>query len=109
MSSTAKNKTAETSSAQFVQALSPVLGERRMIRLRRVIRLTGLPPEVLLDVALELLELAARKLAPPPIQRTAIALGAARWRNVSPEERSEQLRRVVQARWAKVAKSRNDR
>jgi acyl-CoA reductase-like NAD-dependent aldehyde dehydrogenase len=30
-----------------------------------------------------------------------VGLGAARWRNVSPEERSELLRRAAQARWAK--------
>jgi hypothetical protein len=64
-------------------------------------KLTGLPPEVLLDLALELVDVSARRLAPPPLQRTAVALGAARWRNVSPEERSEQLRKVVQARWSR--------
>ena len=74
-----------------------------MIRLRRVMRLTGLPPEIVLDLALEIVEIAARKLAPPPVQRTAVALGAARWRNVSPEQRSEQLRKVVQARWARTS------
>jgi len=64
-------------------------------------RLTGLPPEALLDLAIEILDIASKKLAPPPIQRTAVGLGAARWRNVSPEERSEVLRRAAQARWAK--------
>jgi len=64
-------------------------------------RHTGLPPEVLLDLAIELLDIASRKLSPSPIQRTAVGLGAARWRNVSPEERSEALRRAAQARWAK--------
>lgn len=64
-------------------------------------RHSGLPPEVLLDLALELLDIASRKLSPPPIRRTAIGLGAARWRNVSAKERSEILRRAVQARWAK--------
>ena len=62
---------------------------------------TGLPPEVLLDLALEILDIASRKLSPSPIKRQAVGLGAARWRNVSPEARSEVLRRVVQARWAK--------
>jgi hypothetical protein len=64
-------------------------------------RQTGLPPEALLDLAIEMLDLASRKLSPSPIQRTAVGLGAARWRNVSPEERSETLRRAAQARWAK--------
>ena len=63
--------------------------------------MTGLPPEALLDLALELLDTASRKLAPPPIRRTALGLGAARWRNVGAEERSRLLRQVVQARWAK--------
>src|SRR5216117_1883583 len=81
--------------------LGRALGVRRSTRLRAVMRHTGLPPEVLLDLAFELLDIASRKLAPPPIKRTAVGLGAARWRNVSAEERSELLRRAVQARWAK--------
>jgi hypothetical protein len=64
-------------------------------------KVTGLPPEVLLDLALEVLDITSRKLSPSPIQRTAVGLGAARWRHVSPEERSEALRRAAQARWAK--------
>jgi hypothetical protein len=88
-----------------VPTLAPVLsraiGSRRSARLRAIMRRTGLPPEPLLDLAIEMLDLASRKLSLPPIQRTAVGLGAARWRNVSPEERSEALRRVVQARWAK--------
>ena len=64
-------------------------------------RYTGLPPEVLLDLALELLDIASKKLSPPPIRRTAMGLGAARWRHVNAKERSELLRRAVQARWTK--------
>ena len=64
-------------------------------------RQTGLPAEVLLDLALELLDIASRRLSPPPIKRTALGLGAARWRNVSAEERSRLMRIAVQARWAK--------
>src|SRR3954451_15633958 len=81
--------------------LAGILGARRTSRLKRLMRQTGLPPEPLLDLAIEMLDLASRKLSPPPIRRTAVGLGAARWRNISPEERSELLRRVVQARWAK--------
>ena len=81
--------------------MARLLGARRTARLRRVMRQTGLPPEALLDLAIEMLDLASKKLSPPPIQRTAVGLGAARWRNVSPEERSETLRRAAQARWAK--------
>ena len=69
-------------------------------------RETALPPEVLLDLALEMLELASRRLSPSPLQRTAVGLGTARWRNVSHEERSEVLRRAAQARWAKEAAER---
>ena len=81
--------------------IARMLGVRRTIRLRRIMKQTGLPPEVLVDLALELLDLASRKLSPSPIKRQAIGLGAARWRNVSPKERSEALRRAAQARWAK--------
>ncbi len=86
--------------------LARLLGARRSARLQRLIRHTGLPPEALLDLALEMLDLASRRLSPSPIQRTAVGLGTARWRNVSPEERSEVLRKAAQARWAKVAAER---
>ena len=88
-------------SEELTDELSRLLGSRRTARLQRVMRQTGLPPEILLDLALEMLDLASRKLSPSPIQRTAVGLGAARWRHVSPEERSETLRRAAQARWAK--------
>jgi hypothetical protein len=81
--------------------LATCLGVRRTITLRRIMRQTGLPAEVLLELALEMLDIASRKLAPSPIKRQAVGLGAARWRNVSPEERSEALRKTAQARWAK--------
>ncbi|MGE3510285.1 MAG: hypothetical protein AB7N65_15555 [Vicinamibacterales bacterium] len=78
-----------------------VLGARRAALLRRLVRKSGLPPEVLVDLALEILDLASRKLAPSAISRQAVGLGAARWRNVDPEERSRIMRRAVEARWAK--------
>jgi hypothetical protein len=81
--------------------LATSLGVRRTMTLRRIMRQSGLPPEVLLDLALEMLDIASRKLSPSPIKRQAIGLGTARWRNVGPEERSEALRRAAQARWAK--------
>ena len=76
--------------------------------LRRIMRQSGLPPEVLLDLALEMLDIASRKLAPSPIKRQAVGLGAARWRNVSPEERSEALRKAAKARWAKPRRNGDD-
>jgi hypothetical protein len=85
----------------FPPMLARGLGVRRTMRLRAVMRQTGLPAEALLDLSLELLDIASRKLSPPPIQRTAVGLGAARWRHVSAEERSRLMRRAVQARWAK--------
>src|SRR4026208_817039 len=84
-----------------VPELARGLGARRAARLRGLMRETGLPPEALLDLALELLDIASRKLSPPPLKRTAVELGAARWRNVSPEIRSEVRRRASQARWNK--------
>ncbi|PYR03501.1 MAG: hypothetical protein DMG00_26090 [Acidobacteria bacterium] len=81
-----------------------MLGTRRSQRLRALMRDTRLPPEVILDLALEIVDIAAKKLAPSPIKRFALGLGAARWRNVSTKERSEVLRRAAQARWAKYRK-----
>ena len=97
MKSPARNKPALT----VTPDLARVLGVRRATRLKSIVKYTGLPAEVLIDWAIELLDIASRKLSPPPITRTAVGLGAARWRNVSPEERSELLRKAVQARWAK--------
>lgn len=89
--------------SELTDELSRLLGARRSARLRRIMRQTGLPPEALLDLAIEMLDIASKRLAPSPIHRTAVGLGTARWRNVSPEERSEVLRRAAQARWAKKA------
>ena len=94
-------------SHQLSAELARALGARRGAKLKSVMRESGLPAEALLDLALELLDLASRKLSPPPLKRTAIGLGAARWRNVSAAERSEILRRAVQARWAKQRRARN--
>ena len=98
---TSKNKTEPTKGGVLPVELTQMLGARRSASLRRVMRLTGLPPEAVLDLAFELVDIAAQKIALPPIRRKAVGLGAARWRHVSPEERSEELRRVAQARWAK--------
>ena len=89
----------QTIAATVPTAHAHVLGARRTARLRRVMRQTGLPPEALLDLALELLDIVSQRIAPSRLHRTAVGLGAARWRHVSPEERSDVLRRVAQARW----------
>jgi len=102
MTDLAKNKPAQALTPDLARAL----GVRRASRLRAIVKYTGLPPEVLLDLAIELLDIASRKLSPSPIRRTALGLGAARWRNVSTEERSRLLRQVVQARWAKSRRRR---
>ena len=101
MKSPARNKPTLTVAPDLAKAL----GVRRANRLKSIVKYTGLPAEVLMDLAIELLDLASRKLSPAPITRTAIGLGAARWRNVSAEERSELLRKAVQARWAKHRRS----
>lgn len=89
--------------------LAHALGARRSARLRGVMRQTRLPAEVLLDLAIELIDIASRKLAGSPLQRTAVALGAARWRNVGAAERSRIARRAVEARWAKHRASQKHR
>ena len=86
-----------------------MLGVRRSMRLRRIMKQTNLPPEALLDLALEILDITSRRMAVDPVQRQAVGLGAARWRNVSPEERSKAMRRAVQARWDKVRRDRKTR
>src|SRR5258705_12959211 len=104
--STAKNN--PPASGHVSTELSACLGVRRTMTLRRNMRQTGLPPEVLMDLALEMLDIASRKLSPSPIKRQAVGLGAARWRNVGPEERSEALRKAAQARWAKPRRNNRD-
>jgi hypothetical protein len=97
------SKKASTESESLVNAeITRLLGVRRSMRLRRIMRQTNLPPEVLIDLALEILDIASRKLSPSPIARQAVGLGAARWRNVSPEARSVAMRHAAQARWAKT-------
>jgi len=86
--------------AEVTAELAAILGARRTALLRRIMKQTGLPPEALLDLALEMLDLASRKLSPPPERRQAVGLGTARWRNVSPEDRSRILQAAAQARWA---------
>lgn len=85
--------------------LARILGARRTARLRRLMRQTGLPPEAILDLAIELLDIASRKLSSEPIHRTAVGLGAARWRNVSAEDRSTAMRKAARARWANHVQS----
>src|SRR5438132_1234867 len=87
--------------------LEQCLGVRRTMTLKRIVKQTALPPEALIDLALEILDIASRKLSPSPISRQAVGLGAARWRNVSPEDRSQALRKAAQARWAKTAHARS--
>ena len=94
-------KTGSPATPQVPEEFARLLGVRRTMTLRRIIRQCGLPPEALLDLALELLDIASRKLSPSPIKRQAVGLGAARWRNVSPEDRSKALSLAAQARWAK--------
>src|SRR5262245_52575373 len=94
-------KTLRSEHMEIPTELSKCLGVRRTTILKRIMRQSGLPMEVVLDLALEILDIASRKLAPSPINRQAVGLGTARWRNVSPEARSEALRRAAQARWAK--------
>jgi hypothetical protein len=98
MSSADSRRETET---MLTPAFTQALGVRRTMRLRRVMKKTGLPPEALLDLALEILDISSRTLSVEPIRRTAVGLATARWRNVSPEERSEIARRAVAARWAK--------
>jgi hypothetical protein len=102
-------KNAKRERAAIPSDLASCLGVRRSTTLQRIMRQTGLPPEVLLDLALEMLDIASRKLSPSPIQRQAVGLGAARWRNVSAAERSETLRRAAQARWNKVRQAKGNK
>ena len=94
-------KSESVASGNISNELAEVLGVRRTQTLRRIMRQSGLPPEALLDLALEILDISSRKLSPSPINRQAVGLGAARWRNVTPEDRSTALRKAAQARWAK--------
>ena len=88
--------------------LATCLGVRRTLTLKRIMRQSGLPVEVVIDLALEIMDIASRKLAPSPLNRQAVGLGTARWRNVGPEERSKALRKAAQARWAKPRRNARD-
>ena len=60
--STAKKTPLEQ--AEIPSELATCLGVRRTMTLRRIMRQSGLPPEVVLDLALEMLDIASRKLSP---------------------------------------------
>jgi hypothetical protein len=63
------------------------LGIRRATRLSRVARDTQIPPEALLDLALELLEVLNRHLVPRSARGDAVVgLASERWRRTTPEE-----------------------
>lgn len=80
--------------------LSRGLGVRRWNRLSRIAKQTVLPPEALLDLAIELLERLAVHM-PRRSSRLTIPAGlaTARWSTMTPEARSEALRKVALARW----------
>ena len=87
--------------AKLSAALSRGLGVRRSRRLLRITKKTSMPPEALLDVAIELLECVVGRLSPYPADSKPLpGLASGRWRTTPPAERSEILRRVAQARWA---------
>jgi hypothetical protein len=70
---------------------------RRANRLSKIAAHTELPPEALLDLALELLETLERRL--PPETQVPVGLATERWRRSSAQDRSAALRRVARARW----------
>jgi hypothetical protein len=98
--STAKAKRVSPSPMPDVDpALVHLLGVARARTFGRVMKQTGLPQEVLLKFAVDVMELALNNLrvkAPEAVQ-----MGHARWGKLSPEERSEVARKAVTARWAK--------
>lgn len=81
--------------------LSRALGVRRTARLRRLIADTGLPPEPLIDLALEMLGTVCRRFGRAPDDTKPVGLATARWQKIRPGERSNTLRRAALARWAR--------
>jgi len=70
-----KNQARHKPAQAIAPDLAKALGVRRANRLKSIVKYTGLPAEVLIDLAIELLDLASRKLSPPPITRTAVGFG----------------------------------
>jgi len=59
-----------------------------------------MPPEALLDLALDLLETLNRHLVPQSNRGSGVVgLASERWKRTTPEERSKALRDVALARW----------
>ena len=83
-------------------ALSRGLGVRRSVRLSRVVKHTGLPPEALLDLAIELVERLADRLPRHASDNAArVGLASGRWNRTPAEKRSAILRAVARARWTR--------
>jgi hypothetical protein len=83
------------------------LGVRRASRLARAARDAQLPPEALLDLALDLLEVLNRRLT--LTSQPAVGLATERWKRLSAQARSDALRRVAQARWPPHERKRGTR
>ena len=88
----ASEKTPAQSGGDLTVELARVLGSRRTARLRRIMRHTGLPPEVLLDLAIELLDIAVEN-SRPLNSRTAV-VSERPGRKVSPRTGAKRARRA---------------
>ena len=71
-----KNQARHKPAQAIAPDLAKALGVRRANRLKSIVKYTGLPAEVLMDLAIELLDIASRKLSPTPIHQSRSRLGS---------------------------------
>jgi hypothetical protein len=94
-------KTISTADRDMETNLVEVLGQQRVRKLRRFAQQTGRSLVALLEFGIDLVECHLAHMPLPKKNPEAVALGEARWANISKEQRAALSRAAVNARWAK--------
>jgi hypothetical protein len=96
-----KSKTVSTADRDMETNLTELFGPRRVRKLQRFAQQTGRSLVSLLEFGIDLVECHLAHLPGPKKNPEAVALGEARWANISKEQRAALSRAAVNARWAK--------
>ena len=95
-----RKRSPPASEPMIESVLTEALGGSRATKLGRVASQTGRSLTSLLQAAVDNFLCGMKHIPSEPAKNPeAIALGKARWANVSPEERAAQNRKAVNARW----------
>jgi hypothetical protein len=96
-----KSKTVLAADRDIEAHLLALFGPQRVRKLQRFAQQTGRTLVSLLEFGIDLVECHLQHLPGPKKNPEAVALGEARWANISKEQRAAVSRAAVNARWAK--------